>query len=98
MAYLVAAVVLGFMINTGMNSYAQNQNKKRNQIKEEKTFKRPEPQKPIKPEVPGVNRYQEDKVFLEYADSLYKINLPWDTTERQILKGNVKFRQGGMWM
>ena len=37
--------------------------------------------------------------MLEYADSLYKRKINrYDTIERQILKGNVKFRQSGMWM
>ena len=90
-------IMLVFMIDTGMKSYAQTQRK--NEIKEETSYKRPEPTRPIEPEIPGVNRYQEDKVFLEYADSLYKLNNNrYDTVERQILKGNVKFRQGGLWM
>ena len=89
-------LISGFLINTGMKAYAQTQRK--NEIKEEESFKRPEPSRPIQPEVPGVNRYQEDKVFLEYADSLYKVNNRFDTVERQILKGNVKFRQAGLWM
>lgn len=96
-AIAIASLILGFFANTGMQIYAQTQNKKKNEIKEETNFKRPEPTKPIKPEVPTVNRYQENKVFLEYADSLYKVP-NFDTTERQILKGAVKFRQGGMWM
>ena len=94
----MAAILLGFIINTAVSSYAQNQNQKKHQLEEQKTFNRPEPSKPIKPEVPTTNRYQEDKVFLEYADSLYKVNNFRDTTEKQILKGNVKFRQAGLWM
>ena len=95
----MALIVLAFSINTGLRSYAQTQNQKKNEIKEETNFKRPAPRKPIKPEVPKVNRYQQDKVFLEYADSLYKTTTSiLDTTERQILKGNVKFRHAGMWM
>lgn len=85
-----------FFIDLGLKAHAQAQ--RRHEIKEEETFKRPEPSRPIQPEVPGVNRYQEDKVFLEYADSLYKVKNPRDTVERQILKGNVKFRQAGLWM
>ena len=98
MAYCVSLIVLAFIVNTGLSAYAQNQTKKKNQIQEEKSFNRPEPKKPIKPEVPSTNRYQEDKLFLEYDDSLYKVNNYRDTTEKQILKGNVKFRQAGMWM
>lgn len=59
-------------------------------------YHRPSPTKPIKPTVPDANRFQEDKVFLEYADSLYR---PANEMEEyQIVKGSVKFRQGGMWM
>ena len=91
--------MLVFILNTGFQSYAQIQEKRKNQIKEEDTFERPEPTRPIKPEIPTTNRYQQDKVFLEYADSLYKRKINrFDTIERQILKGNVKFRQAGMWM
>ena len=84
-----------FAINTGLKAYAQTQRK--NEIKEETSFKRPKPSRRPTPEVPKVNRYQDDKVFLEYADSLYKIETR-DTIQRQILKGNVQFRQSGLWM
>lgn len=59
-------------------------------------YHRPKPTVPIKPQIPGVNRYQDDKVFLEQADSLYKLGN--DLSQRQIVSGNVVFRQGGMWM
>lgn len=50
----------------------------------------------IKPQVPDANRYQKNKVFLEYADELIADeNL---TPDFQILRGNVKFRKEGMWM
>lgn len=94
-ASFIGTILALFFLNTFFQAYAQV--KKGHEIKEEETFKRPEPTRPIKPEVPGVNRYQEDKVFLEYADSLYKVKTN-DTIERQILKGDVKFRQSGMWM
>ena len=95
-AYGVFVSSLLFIGNTIQLAYAQIQRK--NEIKKEDTFNRPEPVRPIQPEVPKVNRYQDDKVFLEYADSLYKVKNRRDTTEKQILKGDVKFRQGGMWM
>lgn len=95
-ATAVIAMMLVFLINTGFQAYAQTQRK--NEIKREESFQRPEPTRPISPEIPNVNRYQEDKVFLEYADSLYKVTTKNDTVQRQILKGNVKFRQSGMWM
>ncbi|MCH5232195.1 MAG: LPS export ABC transporter periplasmic protein LptC [Muribaculaceae bacterium] len=91
----VVLIVFFLSFDTFLKGYSQT--RRRNEIKEETTFKRPAPSRPIKPEVPGVNRYQEDKVFLEYADSLYKTKSN-DTIERQILKGSVKFRQAGLWM
>lgn len=78
-------------------AYAQQQKKKTQQ--KEESYSRPAPTKPIKPVIPAENRYQSDKVFLEYADSLYKLQPAWnDTTEKQIVTGNVKFRQGSLWM
>ncbi|MCH5226701.1 MAG: hypothetical protein J1F16_02625 [Muribaculaceae bacterium] len=94
-ATAISIIVLVFVIDTGMRSYAQSQRKQ--EIVEDENFHRPEPSKPISPQVPSVNRYQEDKVFLEYADSLYKRDSR-DTIVKQILKGNVKFRQAGLWM
>lgn len=79
-------------------AYAQQAKRKAAQKKEE-TYTRPAPTKPIKPIIPTENRYQSDKVFLESADSLYKLQPTWnDTTEKQIVSGNVKFRQGSLWM
>lgn len=60
------------------------------------TYTRPKPREPIKPQIPGVNRFQDDKVFLEHADSLFRPANEYE--EFQIVKGTVKFRQGGMWM
>ncbi|MDE6400552.1 MAG: LPS export ABC transporter periplasmic protein LptC, partial [Muribaculaceae bacterium] len=73
------------------------QQRKKEVGKKEESYSRPKPTRPIRPEIPGANRYRDDKVFLEYADSLFKIDTR-DTVERQIVKGNVKFRQAGMWM
>lgn len=94
-ASFIAAISVIFVISTVEQAYSQSQNKK--EVLKEDSFNRPELSRPIKPEVPGVNRYQENKVFLEYADSLYKVRSR-DTIEKQILKGDVKFRQAGMWM
>lgn len=88
-------VVAGFLLNIGMQALAQQANRK-TKITEE-SYSRPEPTRPIKPEIPEANRYRQDKIFLEYADSLFKVETR-DTVERQIVKGNVKFRQAGMWM
>ena len=93
----VCAIAGCFVVNIGMQAYAQDVKRKAS-VKKEESYKRPQPTRPIKPEIPGVNRYQQDKIFLEYADSLYKVQNWRDTTEKQILKGNVKFRQAGMWM
>lgn len=91
-------MLLIFIGNIAFCALAQ-QVKKKEARKKEETYTRPAPSKPIKPIIPSQNRYQSDKVFLEYADSLYKLQPAWnDTTERQIVTGNVKFRQGSLWM
>ncbi len=96
--WIMAAMLLIFIGDIAFSAYAQQVNKKAAQKKEE-TFTRPTPTRPIKPVIPDQNRYQSDKVFLEYADSLYKLQPAWnDTVERQIVTGNVKFRQGSLWM
>lgn len=90
-------LIVGVML-TGLASswigaaYAQNQRRKT----QAENYERPKPREPIKPTIPDENRYQEDKVFLEYADSLFR---PADSFEEyQIVKGKVKFRQGNMYM
>lgn len=89
-------VAAGFVVNIGMQAYAQ-QDRKKKAVQKEESFTRPKPTRPIKPEIPGANRYRQDKIFLEQADSLFKV-ATYDTVQRQIVKGNVKFRQAGMWM
>ncbi len=87
-----------FFGDIAFSAFAQQQQKKAAQKKEE-SYTRPAPTKPIKPVIPSQNRFQSDKVFLEYADSLYKLQPAWnDTTEKQVVTGNVKFRQGSLWM
>ena len=49
---------------------------------------------PIVPSIGRADRHQPGKFFLEKADSL--ISLP--NTDYQILKGNVEFRKGDMFM
>ena len=61
-------------------------------------YSRPAPTRSIRPEIPDANRNRTDMVFLEYADSLFARNEAHLPEEFQILKGNVKFRQGGMYM
>lgn len=97
MGLIVAVMAVCFLSDVGLRSYAQDV-KRREATRKEETYTRPKPTRPIKPEIPSANRYQQDKIFLEYADSLYKFANRWDTIEKQILKGNVKFRQAGMWM
>lgn len=70
--------------------------KKKTEKSAKESYTRPAPTRPIKPTIPSADRYQEDKVFLEYADSLYRPANEFE--EFQIVKGAVKFRQGGMWM
>lgn len=75
---------------------AQTPSKKTTPAKDKENFNRPKPTVPIRPSIPGVNRYQPDKVFLEKADSLYSHG--GFGAERQIVRGDVVFRQANMWM
>lgn len=90
---LVSAVLAFAALSIIESAMAQNQNSKK---KQEENYHRPPPTKPMKPTIPEANRFQPDKIFLEYADSLYR---PENQLEEfQIVKGSVKFRQGGTWM
>lgn len=97
-------LLIAFLLSGGISilNSINAQNQKQKEIQNTDNFKRPTPQKPIKPTIPSVNRFQEDKVFLEQADSLFKplenSYFTEDLEEKQIVKGNVVFRQGGMWM
>lgn len=93
---VMALILLTFVGNIAVGAYARQAGKSARQ--KEETYTRPKPTRPIRPVIPSQNRYQSDKVFLEYADSLYKVQAWNDTTERQIVSGNVKFRQGSLWM
>lgn len=97
---MAVAVALLFLVFVGTVASGNRQSRKgAGKAKVERSYTRPAIRKPVKPVVPGVNRYQSDKIFLEYADSLYRLPMAYgDTLEYQILKGNVKFRQAGMWM
>ena len=57
---------------------------------------KPQRMSKIKPQIPSANRYQKNKVFLENADELSANEQ--QSTEYQILKGNVRFRRGDMYM
>lgn len=90
--YFIGAILIGATLSFIDSAIAQNKNQK----KTEESYTRPKPTRPIKPTIPDANRFQSDKVFLEYADSLFR---PADQyQEFQVVKGSVKFRQGGMWM
>ncbi|MDE7181268.1 MAG: hypothetical protein K2N88_08750 [Muribaculaceae bacterium] len=91
---VLAAIIAACSLSVISRAYAQALRQKAAQQKE--SYTRPEPKKPIKPTIPDANRFQEDKVFLENADSLYRPANQYE--EFQIVKGNVKFRQGGMWL
>ena len=95
---IIGLMSLIFIGDIAFSAYAQ-QAKRKEALKKEESYTRPAPTRPIKPVIPSQNRYQSDKVFLEYADSLYKLQPAWnDTTEKQVVTGNVKFRQGSLWM
>lgn len=90
---MIAAIVLANAASVLNSLHARKQQEKK---AETETFTRPKPAYQIKPQIPSANRYQDDKVFLEKADSLFR-PFSYDE-EHQIVKGNVVFRQGGMWM
>lgn len=93
----IALMLLVFAGNIAMSAYAQ-QAKRTQAKKTEESYTRPKPTKPIKPVIPAQNRYQSDKVFLENAEVLYKTQNWGDTVDRQIVSGDVRFRQGSLWM
>ena len=91
---LVAIVILMLLCAGSIvrQAYAQTR-------KQKDDFHRPEPTRPFTPQIPSANRFRPDKVFLEYADSIIRPRTSaMDTAEYQIVIGNVKFRQMGMWM
>lgn len=90
-AYFLALIMVYGFTSICYDTYAQKK-----QTQKVDPFSRPKPTKPIEPTIPSANRYQEGKVFLERADSLF--TTPFEGRDCQILKGDVVFRQGGMWM
>lgn len=79
--------------------FAQAQKQARQQAatpQKQESFTRPKPTAAQKPTIPSANRFRPDKVFLEQADSLVRRGR--DTVDRQMVTGDVRFRQGGMWM
>lgn len=57
---------------------------------------KPERVSRITPQIPKANRYQKNKVFLENADRLLANEAI--SVDYQVLKGNVRFRRGDMYM
>lgn len=95
---MMITLMLAFAGSIAFSAYAQHIKREKSK-QTEQSYTRPQPKKPIKPVIPSQNRYQSDKVFLENAKVLYKLQPGWsDTTERQIVSGDVKFRQGSLWM
>lgn len=74
---------------------ATPQSQRKAEPMKKESFKRPAPTGSLQPEMPTENRWQDDKIFLEEADSLFRNDLNEDI---KIVKGSVKFRQGGMVM
>ena len=96
---LVSSLIVLMLIGVSSlvhQAYAQVQAKKKTQAKKEEVYTRPEPTRPIRPEIPTANRNQQDKVFLEYADELYTDEFL--NKGHQVVRGNVKIRKGGMYM
>lgn len=91
--YAILLIIALSIVNITYTAYAQQQNDKAKIEKDQ--FSRPNPTRPIRPEIPTANRNQQDKVFLEYADELSANEY---TDGHQLLRGNVKFRKSGMFM
>lgn len=91
-------IVVWAACSLSRQAYAQSASVRKQTSKTAKKdpYRRPDPTVKIKPEIPAVDRYNPNKVFLEKADSLFRpANDPFGP---QIVTGNVVFRQGGMWM
>lgn len=89
-------LLLGAMLlATCFSIFASPQAKKPDPQKPTDEYHRPAPKGPTTPTMPSENRYQQGKVFLEAADSLFRTDLFQDI---KIVKGNVKFSQAGAYM
>ncbi|MDE6271384.1 MAG: hypothetical protein K2M31_00050 [Muribaculaceae bacterium] len=99
-AVTVAAIILiafaGILREANAQSKATQAAKQTKQTTQKDEYHRPDPRQPLKPQIPSVPRQNPNKVFLEKADSMVK--RPLDFRDRQIVTGNVQFRQMGMWM
>lgn len=88
--------MLGVIVMALASSWAGMSHSAQRKKEQKEVYTRPRPTRPIRPQIPGANRFIQDKVFLENADSLYRPANEYE--EYQIVKGSVKFRQGNMWM
>ncbi len=69
----LAVAVFVAVAATTMSSVISAQSKKAKKNKNKNgVYTRPKPTRPMHPEIPSANRYRQDKVFLEQADSLYR--------------------------
>lgn len=91
---LLSAIVAAAGLSLAQD--AADRRKARREKETEESYHRPAVSRPVKPTVPDSNRFRSDRVFLEKADSLYRE--AYDYEGRQIVKGDVRFRQAGMWM
>ncbi len=91
----VAVAIVAGCFALSMVAGSRTSAQKQKAAKPKEIYTRPKPTRPIRPEIGSANRYRDDKVFLEQADSLYKRD---ELENYQIVKGSVKFRQAGMWM
>lgn len=91
---LLSAIVAAAGLSLAQD--AADRRKARKEKETEESYHRPAVSRPVKPTVPDSNRFRSDRVFLEKADSLYRE--AYDYEGRQIVKGDVRFRQAGMWM
>lgn len=89
------ALALIFAGSVFRQAYAQQKNTRGAKPEQKDEYHRPEPSHTITPQIPGTSRNKPDKVFLENADSMVKTA---GEVDRQVVIGNVKFRQMGMWM
>lgn len=93
----VALSFIAVMFFTGVISpVSWSQNKSKVSVKAAKPGSKAKRVSRITPQIPSANRYQKNKVFLENADVLSadeKISADY-----QVLKGNVQFRRGDMYM
>lgn len=96
-----ALLVCALFTTTPVNTFAQGKRVVKKQYtnpqppKAAKFGAKAKPIKRLTPVIPSANRNVTDKVFLENADVL---SANENVKDYQVLRGNVKFRRGGMYM